>query len=200
MNDAPSLVAAHETFVHIRIIIGMILGISVARLVTGMTRFIQHPGRERPYGLHMAWVAFVLLFIVHFWWFEFALFHIQTWSFGTYFFLIVYAGIFAVLAALLFPDDIAEYNGFRGYFQARRKWFYSALLVLFVLDVIDTLLKGVDYYVLHYGWDYPVRQGFFVAGTGLALFIKSETYQAILVYAMLLAQVVWILSLFEFLS
>ncbi len=199
MNDVPSIASAHETFVHIRIIIGMILGISVSRLVTGMTRFVQHPGRERPYPVHMAWVVFVLLFIIHFWWFEFSLTKIQAWSFAAYFFLIIYAGIFAVLAAMLFPDHIDEYNGYRGYFQARRKWFYSGLLVLFVLDVIDTLLKGKDYYMELYGWDYPLRQGLFIVGTAAALFIRSERYQTALVYLALLVQVVWIISLFEFL-
>lgn len=104
-----------------------------------------------------------------------------------------------MLAALLFPDHIDEYNGFRGYFQARRKWFYSALLILFVLDVIDTMLKGKVYYHTYYNWDYPLRQGLFIAGTAGALVAKSETYQTALVYAMLLVQVVWIVSLFEFL-
>ncbi|MDX3895158.1 hypothetical protein [Pusillimonas sp.] len=199
MNEAASIADAHETFVHVRIIIGMILGISVSRLVTGMTRFVQHPGRERAYSVHLAWVVFVLLFIIHFWWFEFSLVKIQTWSFAAYFFLIIYAGTFAVLAAMLFPDHIDEYNGFRGYFQARRKWFYSALLILFVLDVVDTLLKGKAYYHELYDWDYPLRQGLFIAGTAAALFVRSEKYQAALVYLALLVQIVWIVSLFEFL-
>ena len=194
MDAIPSIVGTHEAFVHIRIIIGMILGISIARLVTGMTRFVQHPGRGAPYAVHIAWVVFVLLFIIHFWWFEFALVNIQKWSFARYFFLVMYAGIFAVLAALLFPDHIDEYNGFRDYFLARRKWFYSVLLIMFVLDIIDTLLKGGSYYRQFYGWDYVIRQGLFIGGAGAALFIRSEKYQAALVYLALLTQVVWIIS------
>lgn len=195
MHDALHLSDAHETFVHVRIFIGMILGISVARLVAGLTRFIQHPGHERPYSVHIAWVAFVLLFIAHFWWFEFALFKLQNWSFATYFFLLVYAGTFVVIAALLFPDHIEEYNGFRGYFLARRKWLYSALLFLFVADVVDTLLKGPEYYAMYYSWDYPLRQGVFIIGTSVALFVKSEIYQKALAYFMLLCQAVWIIAL-----
>lgn len=199
MNDVPHIPDAHETFVHIRILIGMILGIAVSRLVTGLTRFIQHPGQEKPYFTHIVWVAFVLLFIAHFWWFEFALFKKQSWGFGTYFFLLVYAGIFAVIAALLFPDRIDEYKGFRGYFLARRRWFYSALLFLFVADLVDTLLKGPEYYALYYNWDYPLRQGFFILGTGTALIVESETYQKVLAALMLLFQVIWIVGLFEIL-
>src|SRR5690606_35394624 len=156
MNDVPHIPDAHETFVHIRIFIGMILGIAVSRLVTGLTRFIQHPGQEKPYFTHIVWVAFVLLFIAHFWWFEFALFKKQSWGFGTYFFLLVYAGIFAVIAALLFSDRIDEYKCFRGYFLARRRWVNSALLFLFVADLVATRLICAEFYSLYFNWDYSL--------------------------------------------
>jgi hypothetical protein len=60
-----------DVFVHIRIIVGMVLGLSLTRLVTGLTRFVQHPKREQIYPIHFGWVLFMLLSIVYFWWFEF---------------------------------------------------------------------------------------------------------------------------------
>lgn len=36
-----------EYFEHVRTIIGMVLGLSLARLVNGMTRVVQHPGLQR---------------------------------------------------------------------------------------------------------------------------------------------------------
>lgn len=198
MNHAASIADAHEAFVHVRIIIGMVLGISLSRLIVGVTHFVQHPGRQQPYGLHLGWVAFVLLFIIHFWWLEFALLQYTAWTFATYFFLIVFAGVFVVLAAMLFPDHIHEYNGYRGYFLARKKWFYSTLLVLFVMDVVDTLIKGPVYYQEYYSWDYPARQAVLIIGTAGALFIQSEKYQKAFLTVALLVQVVWIISLFDF--
>ena len=194
MND---VLNAHETFTHIRIIIGMVLGISVSRLLVGLSRFMQHPGNERVYPMHLGWVFFVLLFIIHFWWFEFSLLRIQTWTFAAYFFLIVYAGIFVLLAAMLFPDHMGNYANFRDYFQARRKWFYSVLLMLFIMDIIDTLIKGKDYYS-YYGWDYPVRQGALILGTVVAIFVESERYQKFFVSIALIMQVAWVGLLFEF--
>ena len=47
-----------DAFVHVRIIIGIILGLSVSRLLTGVARFIQHPGKQNIYPVHIAWVAF----------------------------------------------------------------------------------------------------------------------------------------------
>ena len=194
MNE---VVNAHETFTHIRIIIGMVLGISVSRLLVGLSRFMQHPGNERVYPVHLGWVFFVLLFIIHFWWFEFSLLRIQTWTFAAYFFLISYTGIFVLLAAMLFPDHMGSYTGFKDYFQARRKWFYSVLLMLFAMDIVDTLIKGQEYYA-YYGWEYPLRQAALILGTVTAIFVQSERYQKAFVSFALAAQIVWVGLLFEF--
>lgn len=70
---------------------------------------------------------------------------------------------------------------------------------MFVADLVDTLLKGPEYYALYYNWDYPLRQGFFILGTGTALIVESETYQKVLAALMLLFQVIWIVGLFEIL-
>ncbi|MET3792094.1 hypothetical protein [Aquamicrobium terrae] len=190
----------HEIFVHIRIIVGMILGLSVARLVTGVTRFIQHPGKEKIYPVHLGWVVFVFLFIIHFWWFEFALSQIKAWTFSLYFLLISYSIVFVMLAAMLFPDQIGEYKGFRDYFRQRRKWFYALLLLLFLVDVVDTLTKGQSYYHHLYGWAYPVRQSLLIGGAGGALLFGSERYDAGFVVFALLFQIVWIASLFDVLA
>jgi hypothetical protein len=104
----PSIASSETVFVHIRIIVGMVLAIGLTRLVNGAMRYVQHSGRERVYPIHMGWVLFTFLSIVHFWWFEIALSALHHWSFSVYLFLICYAGVFTMLASLLFPDRIDE--------------------------------------------------------------------------------------------
>lgn len=197
MNELTQVPSSGEIFTHIRIIVGMVLGLSVSRLIIGLTRFVQHPGREKIYPPHFGWVLFLLLFIIHFWWFEFALAHRPNWSFEVYFFLIFYASLFAALSAILFPDHMDEYQGFGDYFQKRRRGFYILLLVLLAVDVVDTLIKGGDYYATHYGWYYPLRQAVLITGTMLALVWRSERYQAGFAVFALFFQMIWIVSLFE---
>lgn len=187
-----------ELFTHIRIIIGMVLGLSVARLISGIMRFIQHPGREPILPAHLLWVGFVLLFIVHFWWFESALVHHAGWSFALYMFLLVYAGLFAALASILFPDSTAEFRGLADYFRQRRRAFYVLLLMLLAVDVVDTLLKGPGYYTHLYGWYYPLRQAVLVIGTLVALRWRDERYQTGFAIFALAFQAIWIASLFRF--
>ncbi len=51
-----------------------------------------------------------------------------------------------LLAALIFPDKIEEYDGYEDFFLKRRHWFFSILGATFLLDVLDTLLKGEPYF------------------------------------------------------
>jgi hypothetical protein len=46
------------------------------------------------------------------------------------------------MAALLCPDNITEYNGYEDFFLKRRPWFFGLLATTFLLDTIDTIIKG----------------------------------------------------------
>jgi hypothetical protein len=183
---------SHEIFVHIRIIIGMILGLSISRLVTGITRFIQHPGKERINLLHLGWAVFVFLSIVHFWWFEFALFKIEQWTFAGYLLLISYSVVFVMLSAMIFPDNVGDHTDLKEYFWNRRNIFYALVLTLLAIDVLDTMMKGSAYYLQFYGWYYPVRQGLLIGGTIGALLSASKLYHLLFVAFALVLQIAWI--------
>lgn len=196
MENAP---VSHDAFIHVRIILGIVLGLSLTRLLAGLTRFVQHPNREHIYLIHIGWVLFMLLAITHFWWFEFGLSSLRRWTFEIYLFLILYAAIFAVLAALLFPDRMDEYKGFEDYFQSRRQWFYGFLALIFILDLIDTRIKGVEYF-RSFGIEYPLRQAAFALCSIIAIFVPSKRYQAAFVTVGVIYQLIWILRQFEVLA
>jgi hypothetical protein len=98
---------AHDHVIHVRIVIGT--GLTVTRLLTGLARYVQHPVRDRIYLAQLAWTFFLLLAIVHFWWFEFGLQCIGIGAFEVYRLVICYAALFFFLGALLFPDRMEIY-------------------------------------------------------------------------------------------
>jgi len=136
----------HELFPHVRIVMGMIIGLGIARMLTGIAGFIQHPGRHRVSLLHMLWIGSILLELVLFWWWEFGLSRLPSWSFAVYLFLISYSIVLYLLSALLFPDNISEYEGYEDFFINRRRWFFGLMAASFVLDVFDTLIKGREHW------------------------------------------------------
>jgi hypothetical protein len=190
---------AHDQFVHIRIIIGIVTGLSVTRLLTGLARFVQHPGRDRVYPVHLAWALFLLLAIVHFWWFEFGLERIVVWRFEMYLFVIGYAALFFFLCALLFPDRIDEYAGFAEYFHSRQRWFYGLLAALFLADLGDSAIKGAAHFG-SFGIGYPIRQGALAALALVAMFVADRRYHGALAAVAIAAEVYWIASQFPVLD
>lgn len=189
----------HDQFFHIRVIVGIVTGLSVTRLLTGLARFVQHPSRDHIYLVHLGWALFLLLAIVHFWWFEFGLMHIEQWTFEIYFFVICYAALYFFTCSILFPDRMDEYSGFADYFHSRRKWFYGLLGGLFVVDLIDTAVKGTAHFQA-LGLEYPIRQAVLVAMAIAAMFIADRRYHAVFVSLGLIAEIYWILSQFEVLD
>ena len=185
-----------QLFVHVRIAMGIVLGLSITRLLAGLARIVQHPGREKIYPLHLAWVLAVLLFVIDFWWWEFRLSTLPRFSFALFVFVVFYASLFYFLCALLFPDDIRDYAGYEDYFMSRRKWFFGILALTAIADVADTLFKGVDYFN-SFGIEYQLQTVITVALCLVAMVTRNQLFHGVFVAASILYQVSWIVRRFE---
>ena len=166
---------ARDEFFHVRIVIGMVTGLAIARLLNGLARFVQHPGGPRPYPVHLLWTAFMLLALVHFWWFELGLGRIAPWLFEEYLFVIAYAALYFFICAVLYPDRIDDYDGYAGYFHARQGWFYGLLAALLLADIVDSALKGRDHFAA-LGSFYIARQLIFAAACVAAARIRDRRF------------------------
>ncbi|TYC52254.1 hypothetical protein FMN50_18030 [Rhodobacterales bacterium] len=187
-----SIVAHSAGFTHIRIIIGMVIGLGVARLLNGLARFVQHPGQEPIYSVHIGWSLFMLLAVVHFWWFEFALGRIEVWSFESYLFIIAFSALYFFVAAVLYPDKMGEYASYKEYFLERKAWIYSLLALLFVFDIIDSRLKGMAH-IHDLGLPYLVRQVLMIVLILAGIRISRHAYHVALVTLVLLTQI-WLIA------
>lgn len=138
--------AAHDVFVHVRMVMSTVVGLGLTRLLLGMAGLIQHPSRAKLSLIHMLWVVSMVIELILFWWWEFGLTGLPHWNFGTFAFLIFYAITLFALAALLFPDRLDDYDGYEDFFIRRRHWFFSIFGLTFLLDLVDTLIKGTPYF------------------------------------------------------
>lgn len=184
-----------ELFPHVRIVMGMVVGLGITKLLTGLATFIQHPGRTRPYPVHLLWVFTLLLELVHFWWWQYALYGVTNWTFSLFAFVIGYAIILYFMCALLFPDKIDEYNGYEGYFISRRRWFFALFASTFIIDILDSALKGPDY-LSRYGYEYFIQVPVGIAACAIAMWTTNRRYHMAFVTIHLAYQIWWIVRLF----
>lgn len=194
MNETTLLDAGPNTsvFLHLRVVIAIVVGLSITRLLSGLATFVQHPRTTRIYPTHLCWVLTMLLMVVHFWWWEFKLTEVVHWSFQLYCFVILYAVLFFLLCALLFPDSTAEYSGYESYFLSRRKWFFGILALSFCADVVDTLMKGAVH-VRALGLEYPVRTALFLVLCGVAMHVKNRAFHLAFVTTTFAYQLSWVI-------
>ncbi|HEY1396679.1 hypothetical protein [Roseateles sp.] len=186
-------------FIHIRMVLSMVVSLSIARLLSGLAKFVQHPGRLKVDGVHLLWVLYMLVTLIHFWWWEFALSRVGPWHFLQFVFVVGYSAVLYLLCAILFPDDIAEYAGYRDYFQSRRRWFFGILAFTLLLDVADSGLKGTTH-LQELGTAYGVKTAAAIVLCGVAALVTSRRFQWALVLVALAVQQWWILRLYNVLS
>jgi len=185
-----------EIFPHIRIIMGLIVGLGITRLLTGAARFVQHPSTASLSVIHLAWVGTMLLMLVHFWWWEVGLYDLDHWSFGVFFFLIVYTIVLFLLSVLLFPDEIREYKNYEDFFMNRRRWFFGLLASTLLLDIVDTYLKGESHFD-QYWIDLAVSTPLFLILYFIAIKTADRRFHLAIVGVSVIYEMIWIGILFN---
>jgi hypothetical protein len=185
-------VRAVPVFLHIKVLMSTLVGLSFALLLRGAVRFIQHPHKYKRYWIHLTWALWLFIYLIHFWWWEFHLIDVQDWTAPKYLFIILYSLVLYALTALLFPEDISDYSGYREYFMSRHRWFFGTLTMMFAIDVVDTLLKGPAYSA-HVPKVYWVGlAGYFVCSL-VAAITRNERFQGIFVIVAILYQLTFML-------
>lgn len=177
-------------FLHIRVVMGIILGLSITTLLKGLAQIIEHPQRRGCSALHLCWVAWTLVSLVTFWWWEFRLIEVHRWTFETYLFVIAYSANWFLLCALLFPDDLRDYGSYGRYLLQRRRWIFGVIAVLTLLDLVDTAIKGRSRWQL-LGEAYPLHSALMLVVCVLGWNLRSARAHVLLAAVALVYQVVY---------
>jgi len=183
-------------FIHMRIVLGMVVGLGLTHLLRQLARIIEHPGRKRVYWVHLVWAASMFLYLLSFWWWEYRLSLVTQWTFNLYLFVTVYALLLYLLCTLVLPENIDEYQDWRDYYYSRRAWFFGLLALAYLIDLADTRVKGSDYFT-HLAPEMLARDLALVAFSLIAIATRRPGYHATFALAGLGYQVLFIVRQFE---
>jgi len=154
-----------DQFQYVMVLTSIIIGLGITNALLGLSSAIDRfTESSRPLRLSWAsgvWLAFTFLWMVLFWWWEFRLLEIlKHWTLWNYFLIICYAVVLFLLVALLIPRDWDKVEDLNEYFLAKRRWFYSVLVLGLVIDLMDSYMKG--------GWTYIRGTGVLTWGENMA--------------------------------
>jgi len=136
-----------DQFQHVMVLTSIIVGLGITHALIGFSTVIDRvSGSRESLRLSWAWgfwLAFVFIWMVQFWWWEFRLLSIlKVWSMSNYLLVVIYAVVLLILVALLVPRKWDEVTDLGAYFLSKRRWFYSFLLLGMMFDVADSAMKG----------------------------------------------------------
>ena len=155
-----------DQFQHVMVLTSIIIGLGITHLLLGFSAAIDRmSGQREPLRLSWAfaaWLAYLFLWMVQFWWWEYRLLELlKYWSLWNYFLVISYAVVLFLLAAILVPRKWDEVDDLDEYFLTKRRWFYSIFLLASAIDIMDSYMKG--------GWSYVEGTGFLTWGQNIAM-------------------------------
>ncbi len=179
------------TYFHVRVLIGMVVGLAIGNLLRGVARVISDQ-RHRPiYWVQMAWALTVLGAILLFWWFEIRFDLLPRFTFPIFAFWVCYVLQLFFLTALLMPESVGEFENNREYFLARRAWFFGFLALFYVFDFAESMLKGPAY-MEALGPLYPIRGVLMVTGCLVAIRTRNPAFHAAFAVLALAFQFFWL--------
>jgi len=188
-----------DTFTHVRVLVGIVIGLGLTRGLTGVARFMQHPSHKPLYLTHLLWLAIVLISAIHFWWFELGLALVNPWTFDLFIFVLAYAFLFYLMTTLLLPEEIDEYANWEAYFLSRRGWFFGLLAATIPVDLIDTLVKGPGYFH-SLGVEYPLRLVIVLMLCAIAVWTSNKRFHLAFAVLYLVYLLSWIMRLYRVLD
>jgi hypothetical protein len=180
---------------YILVLISIVVGLGMTHLLSGAAEIVQHAKTVRPYWIHTAWMTYLFITIIHFWWWEFRLVQIKSWTFLPYAFVVCYAVLYYLLVALLVPER-GETENIKEHYYSHRKWFFGTMALMQLVDFGDTLVKGFAYF-LNLGPEYPIRNLAIMVLCFVAIRSKNEKFHGAFVLLLMTYQVIWIMRRFN---
>lgn len=132
-------------FDYLGVLVSVIFGLALTHLLTGLSRIIQMRSHVRVYAVHVLWTLNIMLYVLGLWWGMYWWKHLQDWTIERFLFLSAYASVIYLLSALLYPHEVAEGFDFEEHFESNRRWFFGVFLLALLLDVPETLSKGISH-------------------------------------------------------
>jgi hypothetical protein len=96
----------------------------------------------------------------------------------------------------LYPDDLVDYTGYEDYFYSRKNWFFAILAISFIADMIDTAIKGGNYFLYNQS-EYYIRIATHVALCLVAIKVHNKILHTVLAILFIVYELSYILRLFN---
>lgn len=132
-------------FSYLGVLISVILGLALAHLLVGLSKLIQMRSSVKPYWVQIVWTVNVIVYVLAVWWGMFWWNKLPAWTIEEFLFITGYSIVVFMLASMLYPWEFSADLDFEEYFFANKSWFFGILLTATLIDIPETLQKGITH-------------------------------------------------------
>lgn len=166
-------------FAYLGVLISIIMGLAITHLLVGISKVVQKRSTVRVSWAQVLWTASLLVYVLAIWWGMFWWNDLAAWRVHEFLFITLYAIALFMLAAMLYPWDMADDFDGPAYFDSNRVWFFSMYAAAWIIDVPETLLKaGSDLRGVPQSYAVFVGLKLLIAATGMKA--RSRRIQRVL--------------------
>jgi hypothetical protein len=129
-------------FGYVNVLISIILGLAMAKVLTGLATVITARERVDFYWPPVVWAIWIFFISAQHWWSEWSLRYTSHWTFVDFVLLLLVPVGFFLLSALVLPER--EENGkldLGEWFFRNRAWFFGVMLFLPALSIIEEIVR-----------------------------------------------------------
>jgi hypothetical protein len=166
-------------FDYFAVLISVILGLALIHLLRGLAKLIQMRKDITHYWVHIVWTFNVIIYVLGIWWGMFWWRGLQELTVQWFFFLIVYAILQFMWAAMLYPPEFSRGMDFQNYFLSNKYWFFGIQLAVILIDIPETLVKGARH-LRAVPKEYPIFISVLLAISVVALLSSKRRVQGVL--------------------
>jgi hypothetical protein len=181
-----------DPFSYLVVLTSIILGLGVTRLVGGLGHLMQTRRRKRPYWVHTLWMMNLLMAMAVVWWMAYRWCSNEHWTFLLFIWLLLLPTILYLISSLLFPDqDDQRITDWEAYFYQNQRDIFLLYALIFPIDIIDTLLKGMAHFRAQ-GPLYVMTMVLWFVLCLIAAFTKRRLYHACFAVIFLICNLVFV--------
>jgi hypothetical protein len=166
-----------NAFEYLSVLISIILALGMTRVLAGVGEMLQARSRRHIYWVHAVWIVNLFLYLVIAWWIFYRWRSQQEWTFFLFVFVLISPTILYLASILLFPSESAADQSidYKTHYYANHRAFFFLLSMFTLVDIFDTLLKGVPHF-LQLGPQYFVSSSLYFVGEMIAAITRNERY------------------------
>lgn len=133
-------VSGTGAYEHVLVVMSIVLGLAVTQLLKGAAQLYRARGRLRPYWLHWAWTALLMVFSLLLWWTYWNYRSITEWTFFRFLLYLSPTVTFYFLSSIAFPDPADGVVDLKEYFYSNRVGFFGTFAAYAVLAGLSAML------------------------------------------------------------